>query len=210
MEPNFQTSFIPKKPVTEERIATSRPVGLLTLASIFIFFSVLLATGGLFFYKQLIARSIVQMEQDLNLAKSRFEPAKIVQLQVLDRRLKAANEILNKHIAISPLFGILQSITMKTVQYTRFGYSLDNENNLVKISMTGVAIGYRSVALQSDLFAEHDALIDPVFSNLTLDTQGNVMFNLEFSVNPDLLNYKQTLQTGGSAVPATGANNLPI
>ena len=53
--------------------------------------------------------------------------------------------------------------------------------------MSGLAIGYRSVALQSDLFAQNKNLIDPVFSNLTLDDKGNVLFDLEFSVDPSLL-----------------------
>ena len=59
--------------------------------------------------------------------------------------------------------------------------------------MSGVAIGYRSIALQSDLFAKNKNLIDPVFSNLTLDNSGNVVFDLEFSVDPNFVNYQQAL-----------------
>ncbi|MCE9549093.1 hypothetical protein K8Q98_01705 [Candidatus Nomurabacteria bacterium] len=206
MEPNFQTSFIPKKPVTASNISTSPRVGLLVFVSIFIFLTVLVATGGLYFYKQLMLRSITQMESDLNLAKSRFEPSKIVQLQVLDKRLRAANQILSRHVAISPIFKILQSITMKTVQYTRFEYDISPESSKVTIKMEGVAVGYRSVALQSDLFAEDDNLIDPVFSNLALDRDGTVLFDLEFSINPSLINYKQTLEPSIDAPAVTLPN----
>ena len=61
--------------------------------------------------------------------------------------------------------------------------------------MSGIAIGYRSIALQSDLFAENKNLIDPIFSNLTLDNSGNVIFDLDFSVDPDFINYQKTLMT---------------
>ena len=61
--------------------------------------------------------------------------------------------------------------------------------------MSGIAIGYRSVSLQSDLFAKNKNLIDPIFSNLTLDNSGNVLFDLNFLVDPVFVNYKQTLLT---------------
>ena len=196
MEQNFQTSFIPKKPMIEERTITSRPISFLTVVSVVIFFTVIIATGALYFYDKVLAKNITKMENDLNLAKNRFEPSKIIQLQVLDKRLRASSEILSKHIAISPIFEALQSITLKTVSYTKFSYDFDDSKNAkIKVKMNGIAIGYRSVAFQSDLFAKNKYLIDPVFSNLLLDDKGNVLFDLEFSVDPTFVDYKKMLET---------------
>ena len=95
------------------------------------------------------------MENDLNLAKNRFEPSKITELQVLDKRLRGSSEILSRHIAISPIFQALQTLTMKTVRYTKFSYSSGEDKKAkILVKMSGLAIGYRSVALQSDLFAQ--------------------------------------------------------
>jgi hypothetical protein len=202
MEQNFQTSFIPKKPMIEERAVVSGPVSLPTIISIFIFFTMLIATGGLYFYNGILDKNIIQMENDLNLAKNRFEPSKIIQLQVLDKRLKASNEILSKHIATSPIFKALQSITLKTISYTKFGYDFnsdDTKNTKITVKMSGIALGYKSVALQSDLFATNKNLIDPVFSNLALDDKGSVTFDLEFSVDPDFVNYKKTIEATDSS-----------
>jgi hypothetical protein len=199
MDQNFQTSFIPKKPMVEERVKSSRPVSLLTIIAIFIFFTVILASGGLYFYKGMITKSIAQMDNDLVLAKNRFEPAKITQLQTLDRRLRASSDILSKHITISPIFQALQAITMKSIRYTKFSYDLNTDKNTqITIKMSGQAIGYRSVALQSDLFAKNKNLIDPVFSNLSLDDKGNVLFDLVFSVDPSFVDYQQMLKTGSA------------
>jgi len=192
MEQNFQTSFIPKKPMIEERTVASRPISFLTVVSVVIFFTVIIATGALYFYDKVLAKNITKMENDLNLAKNRFEPSKIIQLQVLDKRLRASSEILSKHIAISPIFEALQSITLKTVSYTKFSYDFDDSKNA---KIKGVAVGYRSVAFQSDLFAKNKYLIDPVFSNLLLDDKGNVLFDLEFSVDPTFVDYKKMLET---------------
>ena len=136
------------------------------------------------------------MENDLNLAKNRFEPAKIKELQVLDKRINSSNEILAQHIAVTPIFQALQLLTMKTVRYTKFNYSLgDGKDPKIIVKMSGQALGYSSVALQSDLFAKNQNLIDPVFSNLSLDDKGNVIFDLEFLVDPSFVDYKQTLLT---------------
>ncbi len=202
MEPNFQTSFIPKKPLAEERAKPARQVGLITIISVFIFFTVLLASGGLYFYKGVLAKSLQKKDADLVLAKNRFEPAKITQLQVLDKRLRASSEVLSKHIAISPIFEALQALTMKTVRYTKFSYDFTNDKApKVAVKMSGQAVGYRSVALQSDLFAQNKYFIDPVFSNLSLDDKGNVLFDLEFTVDPVFIDYKQKLAGEAEASP---------
>lgn len=199
MEPNFQTSFIPKKPIIAERAVASRPVSIFSIISIFILFTVLLATGGLYLWRAALVKNITEMQNQLTIAKSRFEPAKITELQVLDKRLRASTEILSKHIAITPVFQALSSITLKTVRYTKFSYDLGaDKNSKVTIKMSGIAVGYRSVALQADLFSAKDEgknFINPIFSNLTLDDKGNVLFELEFLVDPNFVNYKQTLLT---------------
>jgi hypothetical protein len=193
MEQNFQTSFIPKKPIVKETVVSARPVSIFLIIALFVLFFVLLVSGGLYFYKGIVTKQIIDMQKNLELAKNRFEPAKITELQVLDKRLRASSDVLAKHVAVSPIFDALEKLTMKTVRFTKFDYSLDGDK--VKVKMSGVAIGYRSIALQSDLFAKNKNIIDPIFSNLTLDNSGNVVFDLDFLVDPSFINYKQMLLT---------------
>jgi hypothetical protein len=82
---------------------------------------------------------------------------------------------------------------MKTVRYTKFSYEV-TEKGEINIKMNGQALGYRYIALQSDLFSEEKNLINPVFSNLTLDDKSNVNFDLSFSVDPSLVDYEEKLQ----------------
>ena len=196
MEKDFQTSFIPKRPIAEERTAQAEPVGLSTVIAVLVVFTVIIATGGLYFYKGVLTTKIATMENNLSLAKNRFEPSKIIQLQLLDKRLKAATDILSKHTTIYPIFQALQDLTLKTVRFTRFNYTLGTDRNAkVDVKMSGLATGYRSVALQSDLFTKNKFIIDPVFSNLSLDNTGNVIFDLTFSVDPSFIDYQQTFKT---------------
>jgi len=202
MEQNFQTSFIPKKPImTEEQSTPSKkPIGFLTLISIFIFLAIALASVGLYLYKGMLQKNITDMGINLALAKERFEPSKINQLQVLGKRLESSNTLLSKHIAISPIFDTLQKLTIKTIRYTKFSYTFGNEkDSRINVKMSGQAIGYRSIALQSDLLTKDKNIINPAFSNLSLDDSGNVIFDLEFSVDPSFVDYKQMLLNQGES-----------
>lgn len=206
MDQNFQTSFIPKKPIMEDRVrSSSSSVGLFMIASIFIFFTVLLGSAGLYFYKNSLMAQLTTMKTDLNLAKNRFEPSAISKLQILDKRLNAGTEILSKHIAISPIFKAIESVTIKNVRYSKFSYSL-TDTSKIEVKMNGQAIGYRSVALQADLLSKNKYFIDPVFSNLSLDSKGNVLFDLSFSVDSSLVGYKQMLETSSNASEVSQVN----
>ncbi len=202
MEQNFQTSFIPKKTIVKERVISTRSVSFLSVISFFIFLAVLLGTGGLYFYRDSLEKNIDNTKNTLSLSQNRFEPARIAELKALDNRLIAAKDILTKHVSVTPIFEELQSVTMKTVRFTSFDYTLPGEQGgRVAIRLNGIAIGYRSVALQADIFADNEHFIDPVFSNLQLDEKGNVAFDLDFSVDPSFVNYKQATLT--SADPIT-------
>ena len=79
---------------------------------------------------------------------------------------------------------------------------MGNEKNakLVTVKMSGLAVGYRSVALQADLFSKNKLFIDPIFSNLSLDNSGNVIFDLEFSVDPAFIDYDRVIKTNNEQV----------
>jgi len=76
MDQNFQTSFIPKKPIIPERVVSSRPVGVLLIVAIIILFLVLLGTGGLWFYQYTLNKNIATLQNSLVTAKNDFEPSR--------------------------------------------------------------------------------------------------------------------------------------
>ncbi|MDQ3244772.1 MAG: hypothetical protein M3P22_00260 [bacterium] len=205
MEQNFQTSFIPKRPIIETNTKSTKPVGLFVVLSVLMFIAVGVGYGGLYFYKGILEKSLAQKQIDLKKAEGRFEVDKIKLLKNLDKKLIASKEVLGSHIALSPIFNELQKITMKTVRYTNFTYDLSEiKNQKVDIKLQGTAVGYRSVALQSDLFAKDKNFIDPIFSNLVLDDKGNVSFDIVFSVDSTFVNFGQVLKTQD----AVGINNI--
>ena len=180
----------------EQTVSTKHSFGLVLVGSIIVFLSVAVASGIVYFYKDTLVKNVTKMKSDLSSAKGRFEPEMIAKLKLLDGRLQSSNEVLSNHTVISPIFKALESLTLKTIRYTKFGYDL--VGNKVSVKMSGQAIGYRSVALQADLFSKNKNLIDPVFSNLSLDDKGNVLFDLVFSVDPNFVDYEQVFKIAGS------------
>ena len=196
MEQNFETSFIPKKPVVNQEKKVKQPIGLFTVIAILAFATVALSYGGLYFYKKNLADQIVEKSEQIRLAEGSFETSRIYELQVLGRRLSAAREILDKHIAVTPIFQELSLITRKRVAYLDFNYEFKlEEGGDIVIKMKGIADGYSEVALQADLFDQNENFKEPIFSNLALDERGSVLFDLEFVVDPVFVDYRQMIQT---------------
>ena len=194
MDKDSQTSFIPKKPLVERRIPSKRPIGIISLLATVIFFASLIAGGGLYLYRNNLVQQVQDKSVSLERAKEAFEPSLILTLQTLDKRINASREILSEHIIISPIFKALQETTLKTVRFTKFDYSI-NQEKIVNVNMSGEARSYRTLALQSDVFGESKLIKNPIFSNLSLSTTGDIVFDLSFDVDRSLIMYENVFNT---------------
>lgn len=193
MDKEFQTSFIPKKTVIEGPKKVRSGGGVVNLFSFIIFIASILSVGGAYLYRESVKTDITEFKKSLAIAKNQFEPSLITKLQILDKRLNAATTILDQHVAVSPIFELLQDSTLPTVRYSDFTYDIDSTTNLVNVEMKGEAKGYNFIALQADLFNENKFIKNPIFSDLVLDQNGNVDFNLTFSVDKSLVSYESFL-----------------
>lgn len=197
MDKEFQTSFVPKKTILEKEPSRSAGTasGLVNLVALIVFIASILAAGAAYFYRSSIETRVAEYKESLQRARNAFEPTLITELQVLDKRMRAATDILDGHIAVSPIFELLGGITLPTVRYSDFSYEFNPENpNLVDIKITGEAKGYNYIALQADLFGEDKFIKNPIFSDFTLDQLGNVDFTLTFSVDKSLVLYESFLE----------------
>ena len=194
MDKEFQTSFIPKKPLTEDRVVSDRPVSIVTFLATIVFFATLVAGVGAYGYKVILTKQVKGMSDSLDLAKNAFEPALLADLQVLEKRINASQEILSNHITVSPIFRSLQELTLRSIRFTKFNYTFAKDGG-IEIKMSGLSPNYNyiTLALQSDLLVKNKYINNPVFSNLNLDEKGNVTFDLAFSVDSSFVKYGSPL-----------------
>jgi hypothetical protein len=187
MSEEFKTSFIPKKSL--EKVSTSnvsKGISLPTVVALVIFFAVVLTAIGVFSYEKILTSNIASKSEQLRQAQEAFDTELIAELQRLDKKIQSANLVLDRHIAVSPLFELLEQKTLKSIRFTSFEYL--NIGGEVKIQMNGEAEGFASIALQSDIFGDDKYILEPIFGNLNPNDVGRVTFNFQAKVDPALLN----------------------
>lgn len=197
MEQQFQTSFIPKKPVTEARAPVSRGgTSIFSLAATIILVVSLILLGGSYFYRATLSKERDAITTDIGAKTKTFDPDFLNEVTTLDKRIRAANDVLSKHTLVSPVFTKLEQLSLKTVQFTKFdlAQATTTTTGPVTIKMSGRAVNYAAIASESDVLAgvgsnKNTYFINPIFSNLNLDDKGRVSFDLTFSVHNDLVSY---------------------
>jgi hypothetical protein len=187
MAPNFQSSFIPKEPVTEEVFKKKKagPIGVLVV-SVFIF-SIIVAIG-LYAYKGIVKNDIQNLQLQLAEAEKNVDKKTIGEMSKFGKKLDLVRTIVAKHQAVSNFLDSLASSTVSTVQFTDFSYGNLEAGKLV-VTMRGKATSYAVVALQEKVFSQNKYFKSVSFSNLTLADKGMVSFDLAISVDPQVSIY---------------------
>lgn len=203
MDPQPQTSFIPKKPLVGES-SSGGVNGIFTLLAVLIFIVSLVAAGGAFAYSKYLDKALADKDASLKKAEGAFDIASIVDLSRLDIRLTQARELLQSHVAPSGVFTFLAATTLERVQFTSLTLEID-EGGSGDIVLSGIADSFSSLALQSDQFSAAKVLRNVVFSGISTDARGRVVFSVSANVDPSVLSYAKQNTLGVSAADAEGA-----
>lgn len=214
MENSFQTSFIPKKPITST-VSEKEPKSFFSIISIFILIVIILVSGGLYFYKSYLTKQKTDLSASLSITRDSFEKDTIEELELFDKRVESAKQILSKHLVFSPMFKLLGEMTIPQIQYTKF--SQQTTDNSFIVNMEGTARDYRAIALQADMFntTKGSSFKNVLFSNLSKDKNNNVTFNLKFEVSRDLLSYEndilsEQIKSTATVTPVTSSTEVPV
>lgn len=160
------------------------------------------ASGGMFLFKTYTEQSIISKRQSLDRQRAAFEPATIEELLRLDKRITASQGLLKAHTALTLLFDDLEARTGENVRFKNFSYESSGQGKFM-IVMGGTAQSFNAVALQSDAFGKSTIMKDPIFSNLNLDQDGNVVFDFSAVVDVTRINYASLIAgASGATTPA--------
>ena len=200
MDAQAQASFIPKKPLTGG--ASARGVGLLMIVATLVFAVSLVAAGGVFALDQYTKQQLASDDKTLQMAEGAFDPGVIQDLVRTNSRLIEVKKRLASHVAPSALFAFLSNLTLGSVQFDNFSYSLHDDGS-ASIALSGKTDSFASVALQSDQFGAARSLKDVVFSNIVVDQGGKVSFSVAAGVDQNAILYSKVV----SAVPTNTVNS---
>ena len=194
MDVKMQTSFIPKKPITETRMSGSG-VSLFLLLSIILFIVSITLAGAVYLWQKKLVGQIETAKASLAAAKDSYEEDTINPLIRLNDRIEQSKILLTKHIAVSPVFLMLQKIILRNIQLKdmKFAYGTDGK---IKITLSGTAQSYDALSRQSDAFGSDTLkpfISAPVVSDFSPTANGSISFNFNATVDPKLVSYGNTL-----------------
>jgi len=197
MEPKFQTSFIPKKPIGSSESIVRKSINFFAIIATILFLGSLVLSGAVYAWRYTLQKQVANSEASLVKAREEFDQNFIGYVNRLNTRIETSKSLLSGHIGASPIFGFIAQHTLKTVSYSNFSYSYEADGS-VKVVLSGIAKSYSTIALQSEEFGKQNQYIkNPVFSNLTLDQSGNVTFTLSAFLDKSLISYQKNL--GGAS-----------
>jgi hypothetical protein len=216
METNFQTSFIPKKPVASQvNVRHHTSVSIFMILATFLFIISIGMAGFTFFAKSILLRSQEQAKIELKANEDKYNLPLIEDLKKVNAKIDLANQLLKNHIAVSEVFDIISKLTIEGVRFSDFEFSepiasgIPAASNVpvYTITMRGIANNYNSVAFQSDVFGSsqrygtNKVLRNPILSNLSVDESGNVVFDFTAEIVQSDISYenvlKETLRSEG-------------
>lgn len=200
MEPKFQSSFIPKRPVVDSAKMLG-PVeknrNIFSVVATFMFILTLIISGAEFGYQRFIESKISAADKQLSQARSAFEADRIQDLIDASARLDSMKSLLEKHFVVSEILVLLQNLTLKNIQFDTLSYKTTNGSP--ELTMESYATSYNAVADQKQVFVQSGLLNNITFSDFTLDERGVVKTRFFATVSPKLVSYKNYLDVGSGA-----------
>ncbi len=182
--------------------------GILFLIAVFVVtVSVIAALIG-FGYKTILTNSIAKKDAELTEKYNSLPRSEIDEYVRTSEKFKAGQEILNNHLAVAPIFFLLEDSTLKRLRFTELNYTYLS-NNKVAIALKGEAKSFEVVAKQSDTFSQYAKKFNsPIFSNLNRNDKGNVVFSFLTTVDPSLVNYREAIKSYPSTYNDSNTNNI--
>ncbi len=197
MEPKFQTSFIPKKPISSPDgtgISVVRRTNLFSIVAAVFFVMTILVSLAMFLYKNILTEQIKQADISVAEARKAYEPEIIQELIDVSTKIKSSEKLLEQHIVVSEVLRLFEELTLRRMRFDDFAY-VNNGITLPELKMRGEVQSYNALAQQQEIFFDNTYLKEPRFSGMTLRENGFVSVNFETKLDPSLVSYKQAISS---------------
>jgi hypothetical protein len=195
------SSFIPKHTTNKpERKSTPRQLFIGTLIVRILFFAVLIAAVGVFFYERNLTKQLMVEVTNFKAAASAYTEGeeKLVIIQNIDKRLAQAKHILSEDVSLAALFTAIERSTISTVQIQNLSISQE-EPGLVTVDAKIKTDTFDSTMFQRLVFEQSDILSQVQVSDVTV--QGVTADEEGERVDPSI-EFSAIIAVEGADIPA--------
>jgi len=207
-------------------------ISIFLIISVILFIVSIAGAGFTFVWQKVLLNQQDQYKSDLAKDQNQFDTDLISTLTNANVKIDVAKSILNRHMDVSKIFGIISQLTIASVQWKNLSFSVPSSDSTgtynnggsnggsvgddITISMQGETDSYYSVAYQSDVFGKSSQLgsnaviVDPVLSGLSVNGSGKVDFSFTAKVSPSELAYmsgSSSTNSGSSQIPASSTSS---
>lgn len=192
MDNRLQATFMPRQSAVsgEAYVRPKGPPNFLMIIGVAVFVLTAATIGALFFYKDYVEANNETKKAQVEEAIANFEPELTKELTTLKARIDAGRYLMEKHSAVSVLFSLLGINTAQTVRFESMDLSI-SEDKEISLALIGESRSYNAIAFQSDLFSKVEYIKNPIFSDLVLDEDGVINFNVTATIDPTAISYKK-------------------
>lgn len=136
-------SLLPKEYSTKAA-PKSKETKLFSVLSFVLFFLILGAWGGLYFYNSQISKEINKIQEEIEAIPLGERKEQVQKIEEANKKLNVFGGILNSHTYASNIFGEVEGFTLKKVYFNEF--DVDVKKNT--ISLGGITDSYTTFAKQ--------------------------------------------------------------
>ena len=187
MAPNFQSSFIPKEPITQQVFAKKK-MGLFGVLSVTFFTLSILSSIGIVVYKNILKNDIKNVQSQLAEAEQTMDKKTIEEMLKFSKKLQLVKSVVDRHTVFSNFLVSLASSTVNSVSFNNLQYGGEQNKDLT-VNLDGRAPSYGTVALQEDVFKKNKFWKTVNISDLKLGDDGFVSFSVNLTIDQKISLY---------------------
>lgn len=180
----------------------------MSYVSYLVFFSTLLAVGGVFFYQLTLEAQLQGLKQDLVEQKNLFNQNDLDRVRNLDTRIDAATLLINSHASLLTIFNALAENVADPVQFLSFNYDRREDARTPKLALSAIAKNFDEVIFQKKIFTDAQLTNNLFVNSVSLTTQPVDQERLELGVE-QVVNLNMSVELALSDINFTGFTARP-
>lgn len=186
LPPTIPTSFVPHGASAAPHRFRGDLLGAFGLFAYAVLGIVFVLALGVFFYGRILAGSRAAKDAALAKAQAAIDPITVETFVRLRDRLISGETLLEKHVAFSSFFALLEKLLPGSVRFTTLNLSM-NDAGVSRVEGSGVAKSFNALAAASNAFATDGRIRDAVFSSIRVNRDSSVSFTLSATLDPKIV-----------------------
>jgi len=185
-------SFIPKNPLAHNDafVVRRRPTSLISVLAVIIFFGSVAAYVFFTFYSNTLDKKMSGLTTQIQELQKSFDQPEIREARIFNSRAKLVHNLLDQHIAVTPLFSFLSENTTESIFYTKINFKRSDEKHPLFVELSGEAPSYASLAYQVDVLRQKNKELSFFeVEDISLTGKGSVGFLFKIAFSQEYLSY---------------------